>query len=244
MDALILAAGLGTRLRPLTDHTPKALIPVGGVPVIERVARRLIEAGADRLIINTSHLAEQVEAFVRERGGFGVEAVFSREDPGPLETGGALVAARGHFRGDAPFFVHNADILSDLPLREMYAAHTAAGDPLALLAVAERETKRRLLFDRQGLLGRVDEGKGVDQRVREPEGAVRPLPFAGVHVVSPRIFGLVTERGAFSILDPYLRLAAAGERILPFAVDGCRWIDIGRPEQLEEARALFGEGRP
>jgi NDP-sugar pyrophosphorylase family protein len=240
VDALILAAGLGTRLRPLTDHTPKALIPVGGVPVIERVARRLIEAGADRLIINTAHLAEKVEAYVRERSGFGVEAVFSREDPGPLETGGALVAARGHFRGDRPFYVHNADILSEIPLGEMYAAHAAEGDPLALLAVAERETKRRLLFDDRGLLGRVDEGKGVDQRVREPEGPVRPLPFAGVHVVSPRIFDLVTERGAFSILEPYLRLAAAGERILPFAVDGHRWIDIGRPEQLEEARALFG----
>lgn len=239
MDALILAAGLGTRLRPLTDHTPKALIPVGGVPMIERVARRLIEAGADRLVVNTAHLAERIEAYARERGGFGVETVFSREDPGPLETGGALLAARPQLRGDAPFFIHNADILTDLPLEAMYRAHAGGGDPLALLAVAERPTGRRLLFDDRGLLGRTDEGKGVDLRVREPEGQVRPLPFAGVHVVSPRIFGLITERGTFSILEPYLRLAAAGERILPFAVDGCRWIDIGRPEQLEAARALF-----
>ncbi len=241
MDALILAAGLGTRLRPLTDHTPKALIPVGGVPMIERVARRLIEAGADRLIVNTAYLAEQVEAYVAERDGFGVEAVFSREDPGPLETGGALLAARGLFRGDRPFFVHNADILTDLPLAALLDAHRAAGDPLAVLAVAERETDRRLLFDQRGLLGRIDGGKGVDLRVRDPEGTVRSLPFAGVHVVSPRIFDLITERGAFSILEPYLRLAAAGERILPHAVDGSRWIDIGRPEQLEAARALFPE---
>lgn len=242
MDALILAAGLGTRLRPLTDHTPKALIPVGGVPMIERVARRLVAAGADRLVVNTAYLAEQIEAYVRSRDGFGVEVRFSREDPGPLETGGALLAARKHFRGDRPFFVHNADILTDLPLEAMYEAHRAAGDPLAVLAVAERPTDRRLLFDDAGLLGRVDRGKGVDLRAREPRGAVRALPFAGVHVVSPRIFELVTERGAFSILDPYLRLAAAGERILPFAVDGCRWVDIGRPEQLEAARALFAEG--
>lgn len=242
MDALILAAGLGTRLRPLTDHTPKALIEVGGVPMIERVARRLIEAGADRLVVNTAHLAARIEAYARARGGFGVETVFSREDPGPLETGGALLAARDLFRGDAPFFVHNADVLTDLPLGALYDAHRQAGDPLAVLAVAERPTERRLLFDRRGLLGRVDERKDVEIRAREAEGEVRALPFAGVHVVSPRIFGLLTERGAFSILEPYLRLVGEGERILPFAVDGCRWIDIGRPEQLEAARAAFREG--
>ncbi|HLM68599.1 MAG TPA: sugar phosphate nucleotidyltransferase [Longimicrobium sp.] len=237
---MILAAGLGTRLRPLTDHTPKALLDVGGVPIIERVARRLIAAGADRLIINTAHLAEQIEAYVRSRDGFGVEAVFSREDPGPLETGGALLVAQEHFRGDAPFFLHNADILSDIPLGDVHAAHRAAGDPLATVAVLDRPTSRKLLFDDAGLLGRTDEGKGLDLRVRPPVGQVAAIPFAGIHVISPRIFGLLTERGAFSILDPYLRLADAGERVLPFRVDGHTWIDIGRPEQLEQARQKFG----
>jgi NDP-sugar pyrophosphorylase family protein len=236
---MILAAGLGTRLRPLTDHTPKAMLDVGGVPIIERVARRLIDAGADRLIINTAHLAEQIEGYVRSRDGFGVETIFSREDPGPLETGGALLAAREHFRGDAPFFLHNADILSGIPLDAVYAAHRDAGDPLATVAVLDRPTTRRLLFDDVGLLGRVDEGKGLELRVREPAGALHALPFAGIHVVSPRIFGLLTERGAFSILDPYLRLAGQGERVLPFRVDGHSWIDIGKPAQLEQARRLF-----
>jgi NDP-sugar pyrophosphorylase family protein len=217
----------------------KALLEVGGLPILERVARRVIDAGADRLIINTAHLAEQIEAYVRSRDGFGVETVFSREDPGPLETGGALLAAEAHFRKDAPFFLHNADILSAIPLAEMYAAHRAAGDPLATVAVLDRPTTRRLLFDDEGLLGRTDEGKGLDLRVRPPRGEVRALPFAGIHVVSPRIFELLTERGAFSILDPYLRLAAAGEHILPFRVDGHTWIDIGRPEQLEQARRTF-----
>lgn len=237
---MILAAGLGTRLRPLTDHTPKALIDVGGMPIIERVARRLIEAGADRLIINTAHLAQKIEDYVRSMDGFGVETVFSREDPGPLETGGALLAAKAHFRRDAPFFLHNADILSTIPLGEMYAAHRAAGDPVATVAVLDRSTTRKLLFDDVGLLGRTDETKGLDLRVREPVGEVRAIPFAGIHVLSPRIFDLLTERGAFSILDPYLRLAAAGERILPWRVDGYAWIDIGKPEQLEEARRTFG----
>lgn len=237
---MILAAGLGTRLRPLTDHTPKALLDVGGVPIIERVARRLIAAGADRLIINTAHLAEQIEAYVRSRDGFGVEAVFSREDPGPLETGGALLAGEAHFRKDAPFFLHNADILSDIALDRLYAAHQGAGDPLATVAVLDRSTSRKLLFDDAGLLGRADAGKGLDLRVRPPVGEVAAIPFAGIHVISPRIFGLLTERGAFSILDPYLRLAAAGERVLPFRADGHTWIDIGRPEQLEQARRNFG----
>jgi NDP-sugar pyrophosphorylase family protein len=242
MDAMILAAGLGTRLRPLTDHTPKALIDVGGMPIIERVARRLIAAGADRLIVNTAHLAQQIEDYVRSVDGFGVEAVFSREDPGPLETGGALLAAQAHIRKDAPFFLHNADILSEIPLGEMYAAHVAASDPLATVAVMQRETTRKMLFDDVGLLGRIDETKGLDLRVRPAVGEVRALPFAGIHVLSPRIFGLMTERGAFSILDPYLRLAAAGERILPWNADGYAWVDIGRPEQLEEARRRFGGG--
>jgi NDP-sugar pyrophosphorylase family protein len=239
---MVLAAGLGTRLRPLTDHTPKALIDVGGVPMLERVARRLIEAGVDRLVINTHHLGEQIARYVEERGGFGVEAVISHEEGAPLETGGALVAAKELFRQDAPFFLHNADILTDLPLGELYAAHQAAGDPLATVAVMDRPTSRRLLFDDAGLLGRVDEGKGVDLRVRPAVGEVVALPFAGVHVISPRIFGLLTETGAFSILDPYLRLAGAGERVLPFRVDGRLWLDIGRPEQLEAARQAVAAG--
>jgi NDP-sugar pyrophosphorylase family protein len=241
MDAMLLAAGLGTRLRPLTDHVPKAMVDVSGTPILARVARRLVEAGADRLIVNVHHLADVIEAYLAERGGLGVETVVSREDPGPLETGGALIVAEPLFRKDAPFFLHNADILTDLPLRGLYDAHLAAS-PLATLAVMERATSRYLLFDDLGLLGRVDEKKNVEERVREPRGALLRLAFAGVHVVSPRIFGLLTERGAFSILDPYLRLAAAGERILPYRVDGSQWLDIGKPEQLEEARRAYAQG--
>ncbi|HEU0052675.1 MAG TPA: sugar phosphate nucleotidyltransferase [Longimicrobium sp.] len=208
MDALILAAGLGTRLRPLTDHTPKPLIDVAGTPMLARVAGRLVAAGADRLIVNTSHLAEKVEAWVAEHG-LGAETVFSREPEKPLETGGALLAARSLFREDAPFFVHNADILTDLPLGALYRAHQLS-PALATLAVMERETSRHLLFDDRGLLGRADAKLGLDLRVREPVGEVVKLAFGGVHVISPRIFGLLTERGVFSILDPYLRLAGAG----------------------------------
>jgi NDP-sugar pyrophosphorylase family protein len=237
LDALLLAAGLGTRLRPLTDHTPKALLEVGGEPVLEQVARRLIAAGADRLIINVHHLAEQVERYAERRSGWGVEVQFSREAERPLETGGGLLQARHLFRGDAPFFLHNTDILTDLDLRALYEAHLSAGDALATLAVMERPTTRFLLFDDIGLFGRVDEREGLVLRLRESRGDVLKLPFAGVHVISPAIFPLLTERGAFSILEPYLRLAAEGFRILPHRVDGAAWYDIGKLEQLERARA-------
>ena len=238
---MLLAAGLGTRLRPLTDHTPKALVEVGGIPMLERTALRLIEAGADRLIVNTHHLGEQIERYVESRDGWGVEVRFSRETELLLETGGGLAAAAPLFRREAPFFLHNADILTDLPLTAMYAAHSAAGDTLATLATMERPSSRHLLFDDRGLLGRADTGRDLEIRVRDADGPVRRLAFAGVHVISPRIFDRVTERGVFSILDPYLRLAGEGERILPFRVDGSLWLDIGKPEQLDEARRTVAE---
>ncbi|CAN5753853.1 nucleotidyltransferase family protein [soil metagenome] len=236
---MLLAAGLGTRLRPLTDRIPKALLEVGGVPMLEQVARRLIAAGADRLIVNTHHLGEQIERFVAEREGFGVEVRISREAKAPLETGGGLLNAAPHFRRDAPFFLHNTDILSDLPLREMYEAHLASG-ALATVAVMERATLRYLLFDEEGLCGRTDERKGLEIRARPAVGEVRRLAFGGVHVISAEIFELITERGAFSILDPYLRLTGEGHRILPFRVDGYLWQDIGKPEQLDQARQAAG----
>jgi NDP-sugar pyrophosphorylase family protein len=232
---MLLAAGLGTRLRPLTDRIPKALIEIGGVPILERVARRLIDAGADRLVINLHHLGARIREYVVARDGWGVEVIFSEETDQPLETGGGVMHAAAAFRGDAPFFLHNVDILSDIPLREMYAAHLGAS-PLATLAVMERSSSRYLLFDERGLLGRADEKKGLRLEVRKPEGEVRRLAFAGVHVISPGFLERVTERGAFSILDPYLRLVEEGATILPFRVDGCYWTDIGKPEQLEEAR--------
>lgn len=238
---MLLAAGLGTRLRPLTDHVPKALVPVGGVPILERVALRLIEAGADRLIINLHHLGERIREYVRLRDGFGVEVVFSPEPDRPLETGGGVLRAAPLFRGDEPFFLHNTDILSDIPLRAMYDAHRESG-ALATLAVMERRTSRHLLFDDLGLLGRTDEKKELRLEARAAAGEVSALAFGGVHVISPRFPGLLQERGAFSILDAYLRLVGAGERILPFRIDRYRWMDIGRPEQLEAADRWVAQG--
>jgi N-acetyl-alpha-D-muramate 1-phosphate uridylyltransferase len=240
MDAMIFAAGLGTRLKPLTDSLPKPLIPVGGVPMLERVARRLIGAGADRIIINAHHLGEQVEAFVRERDGFGVEVHVSHEKGEPLETGGALRYAAPRFRRDAPFFLHNADVLSDAPLDALYAAHRPRS--VATLGVLDSASERYLIFDDDGLAGYAERHTGSERLVRQRRGTLRRHDFTGIHVVSPVLFDLMPDATAFSLMSLYLKLAAAGERIVPHVLPGCQWIDIGSHEALERAQAMAEAG--
>ena len=159
-DAMIFAAGLGTRLRPLTDHTPKALVEVAGEAMLARTARSLVAAGATRLIINVHHHAEQVIRFVDAHEGFGVDTRISHEPDEPLETGGGLRAARSLFRGDVPIVVHNVDVLLDAPLLALIEQHRASG-ALVSLAVMQRDPQRFLLFDEEGLFGRVDQRKDL-----------------------------------------------------------------------------------
>jgi len=239
---MIFAAGLGTRLRPLTDKMPKALVAVGGVAMLERTTRRLVEAGVTRLVVNVCPFAEAIEAFLRSRGDFGVDVRISHESPAPLDTGGGLRAARGHFRGDRPIVLHNADVYTDLSIARLVAARAEEG-ALAALAVLQRPSSRRLLFDARGLVGRVDDAKSLRTLVRAPDGPVREAPFCGVHVVDARLPALLTETGTFSIVDAYLRLAAAGERIVPVSFDDATWIDIGRPADLERAELLATRAR-
>ena len=240
---MLFAAGLGSRLGKLTDTTPKALVRVGDAPALELVARRLIGAGVHRLIINTHHLADQIVDFVESRDGFGIDVVFSPEETERLETGGGLRHAAHLFEAEAPIFLHNSDIISEVPLSTMYREHLETG-ALATLATMHRQTSRRLLFDEHGLFGRVDDVSELRIQVRRPVGEVRELAFAGIHVVAPELPARITETGVFSILEPYLRLAAAGERIVPMVFDDVSWVDIGKPEQLEAARQnVEGSGR-
>jgi NDP-sugar pyrophosphorylase family protein len=240
MDAMILAAGLGTRLGAITERTPKALVDVAGASALERVARRLIEAGADRLIINAHHHANQLIEHVRGHDGFGVETAFSLEPDAPLETGGGLLHAAGLFRRDAPFFLHNVAVVSGADLRAMYEAHLEPG-ALVTLAVSRRTTSRYLLFDDHGLCGRLDRRDAVQGEAPLHGSEPDQFAFAGIHVISPRLLDMIDERGAFSIMDVYLRLADGGEKIVPFDVSGSEWLEIGTPERLEAARrALRG----
>lgn len=236
---MILAAGLGTRLRPLTDRLPKALVEVDGVPMLERVARRLVAAGVRRLVVNVHHRAEQVERFVAERNGFGVEVAISWEEgESPLETGGGLLAAAPLFEKRAPFFLHNVDVISQVDLGAMYEAHRQAED-LATLAVQDRETSRPLLVDGEGVYGVANRRSGWRQVARAPRGREREVAFAGIHVVSPALFELAHERGRFPIWDPYFRLVREGHRLAAFDIGEARWLEVGTPERLERARSVL-----
>jgi len=232
MKAMIFAAGRGTRLKPLTDTRPKALVEVDGVPLLEITLRRLAAAGTREVIVNTHHFADQVRHFIDTCGAehFGLWRIAISEERELLDTGGGLMKASWFFDDTMPFLVHNVDVLSNVDLAAFITAHTESG-AFATMAAMPRETERPLLFDAQGLLA----GRGTPaspKLVRAIEGETVALGFCGIHAISPAIFPLITERGAFSIVDAYLRLAAQGTRIRAGRIDAARWRDCGRREDL------------
>jgi len=237
MKAMILAAGLGTRLRPLTDDCPKALVEVAGRTLLEIAIRRLRSFGVSEIIVNTHHFADQVADCLQTNKNFGMRIEMSREEE-LLDTGGGLKRAAAFFLQDAdsgtPFLLHNVDVLSTIDLGQMIQSHLERG-ALATLAVQQRASSRQLIFDEQGQLcgrraGRDAEAEGT-RATNQPE----ELAFAGIHVISPRILAMMSEEGAFSIIPTYLRLAGKGEKILAFRADGCYWRDLGRPESIAQA---------
>ncbi len=240
MDALILAAGFGSRLGDLGQHTPKALLEVGGRTMLEHVVDRLVAAGVDRVVVNVHHHADLIERFVDSRE-LGAEILLSHEPERPLETGGGLLNARGLLRRDAPFFLHNVDVLTEADLSALRDAHVASG-ALATLAVSDRPTQRHLLFDEVGLVGWSDGRRDVRIEVRGAVGEVRKRAFAGIHVLAPELPDRITEQGVFSILDVYFRLAREGARIDPVSIGEARWLEVGTPERLEAARAALATG--
>lgn len=229
---MILAAGLGTRLRPLTYDTPKALVEVAGVPVLDRVARRVVALGADRIVVNVSPHAELIRQHIDRRDGWGVQVFVSEEPDGPLETGGGILAAASLFRREGPILVHNADILTDLDLAALLRAHDDGA--MATLAVRPARGDRYLMFDDVGLVG--FEYGGEEKRAREAEGEERRFDFLGVQVISPRLLDRFEETGKFSIFTPYMRLVRAGERMAAHVVGDVRWTDIGTHEELAAAQ--------
>jgi NDP-sugar pyrophosphorylase family protein len=242
MKAMILAAGLGTRLRPLTSDRPKALVEIGGRSLLEITLSRLRALGVGEVIVNVHHFADVVVDYLKANRNFGMRIEVSREEA-LLDTGGGLKKAAWFFLEessglDEPFVLHNVDVISKIDLEPMRQSHIERG-ALATLAVKERETSRYLLFDEQHYLcGRRTGGDRASKLVR-PAQQVEALAFSGIHIISPRIFSLLTEEGAFSIIDSYLRLAAQGDKILAFRADKYCWRDLGRPENVAQAEQDF-----
>jgi NDP-sugar pyrophosphorylase family protein len=247
MKAMVLAAGLGTRLRPLTNDRPKALVEVSGRTLLEITLTRLRDFGINDVIINVHHYADMVIDHVKSAGNFGMRIEFSREDV-LLDTGGGLKKA-AWFLGESadhsgnlgasaikkePFILHNVDVISTIDLGRMVESHKK-NNALATLAVQERATSRYLLFnDDLQLCGRrlVKEEK---TEIVRPSAHLSELAFTGIHVISPRIFSLLTEEGIFSIVPAYLRLAAQGEEIRAFRADEYYWRDLGKAENIRQA---------
>ena len=248
MKAMILAAGMGTRLRPLTDDRPKALVTVAGRTLLEITLSRLRSFGVSDVIVNAHHHAQMIVDYLQAHNNFGMKIELSLEEQ-LLDTGGGLKKA-AHFFSDTPqepFLLHNVDVLSTIDLGQMVRFHSEQ-HALATLAVQQRVTSRYLLFDEQGqLCGRriVSATKAeseLDQLVRSAEH-MQALAFSGIHVLSPLIFEKMKEQGAFSIIDVYLHLASQGEKIIAFRADGCYWRDLGRPENLLQAAHDIASGK-
>ena len=248
MKAMILAAGLGTRLRPLTDDRPKALVTVAGRTMLEIALARLRSFGVGEVIVNTHHFAEKISEYLAAKANFGMHIEISNEEA-LLDTGGGLKKAAWFFLDDkrpedpslAPFILHNVDVISAIDIAGMVEAHKKSG-ALATIAVMDRETSRHLLFDEKGLLCGRRKGREGEPEMARAARNVRALAFCGIHVISPRIFSLMTEAGAFSIIDVYLRLAAQGETIAGFQTDGAYWRDLGRAEHVSAAAREIESG--
>ena len=238
MKAMILAAGLGTRLRPLTDDRPKALVEINGRTLLEITLSRLGAYGIREVIINVHHFADMILEYLEAYDNFGMRIEVSREEV-LLGTGGGLKKAAYFFRGDSdrsnePFILHNVDVISTIDLRRMVQFHTE-NQALATLAVKDRETLRHLVFDDQLQLCGRQYGRDREPEFVRPVSHAQALAFSGIHVISPRLLAMMTEEGIFSIMTSYLRLAAQQEKILAFRADEYYWRDLGRPENVLQA---------
>jgi len=245
MKAMIFAAGLGTRLRPLTDDRPKALVEINGRTLLEITLSRLRTFGIRDVVINVHHFADKLVAYLKSNDNFGMRIDVSLEDV-LLDTGGGLKKAAHFFLDDShnpktdspkteePILVHNVDVISTIDLARMLKVHTL-NHALATLAVQDRETSRYLVFDEHLHLCGRQIGRDTTAEMVRPSRHVQPLAFSGIHIVSPRLLANLTEQGAFSIVTSYLRLAGKGETILAFRADESYWRDLGRPDDLKLA---------
>lgn len=233
---MIFAAGLGTRLKPLTDHMPKALVPVAGKPMLEHVISKLKSAGFDEIVINVHHFADQIIDFLKEKDNFGIRIWISDESEELLDTGGGIKKAAPYF--DEPFLVHNADILSNIDLKAMYNYHLTSSNDATLL-VSPRKTVRYLLFDEGN---RLQGWVNKDTLQTKPEGFVyhpevqKEYAFGGIHVISPTLFKYMGDgwTGKFSIMDFYLRTCHEAQ-LGGYVKEDLQLIDIGKPDTLAKA---------
>lgn len=235
---MILAAGLGTRLKPFTDKHPKALAIVNGKTILQRNIEYLASFGVKEVIVNVHHFADQIIDLIKTNNGFGSAITFSDETNEVLETGGGIKKAEWFFEKEKePFAVMNVDVLTDMDLNKMLQQHNK-NKPLATLAVTSRFTSRYFLFDEMNhLCGWKNEKTGEQKISRETKKYIQKA-FSGIHIISPKIFPLIKFNGKFSMVDVYLDLAKT-QMIEAFDHSNSKFIDVGKPESIINAENMF-----
>ncbi len=240
MKALLLAAGNGTRLKPLTNNKPKALVEINGVTLLERNIKKLMFYGVNEIIINVHHHASQIIQFLKEKDHFGIKIEISDERDELLDTGGGLLKASWFFDDKMPFFIHNVDVLSEVNLEEMLDHHNYTNLEITL-AVKKRESSRYLLFDKQNhLIGwKNAETKGIVMTRNSPL-VYEEYGFSGIQVMNPSVFNDIKEKGKFSLIDLYLTLGKH-YMIGAYIHNDDRWVDVGTKEKLKKAKKIADE---
>jgi N-acetyl-alpha-D-muramate 1-phosphate uridylyltransferase len=237
MKAMLFAAGLGTRLKPYTDHIPKALVEVNDRTLLELNIRYLQRFGIYDLIVNVHHFASMIEDMLMDNDGFGSNVAVSDERNELLETGGGLKKAGWYFSGEDAFVVMNVDILTNLDLGKMIAAHNKC-NAAGTLAVMKRESSRQLLFDEKMRLCGWRNSKTDQERIPVPAPDLQPYAFSGIQVLSQKVLEANPFEGKFSLIDLYLHLAKDNV-LLGYDHSGNLFIDVGKPGSIEQAEYLF-----
>lgn len=234
MQAMILAAGLGTRLKPITETIPKALVKINGITLLEITIRKLIYNDFRKIIINVHHFADQIKEFLNDNT-FAADIIISDESELLMDTGGGIKFAKKYF-DDSPILIHNVDIISDINLYDFYQYHIT-DDSIASLCVSNRESNRYLLFNNNNALcGWKDVKKGEKIVVRDdPE--LKPYAFNGIHIINPEIIELFPDEKVFSVIKAYLKVAEY-ENITAYLTENTKWIDVGKVNSLESAEVI------
>jgi len=236
---MIFAAGNGTRLKPLTNNKPKALVKIGGITLLERNIRFLKKYGINDITINVHHFSQQIIDFLKQHNFFDVSISVSNESDELLGTGGGLKKAIPFLNGNEDILIINTDILTNINLNSLFSFHNNSKS-LSTLVVRKRTTSRYLLFDNNNYLTGWENIKTRERKIVRPEtiNTSKPYAFSGIQVISPKILSLITENGFFSIIDLYLRLAV-NEKISSFIDNDSLWMDAGKYSEINKAEDLI-----
>ena len=238
MKAMILAAGIGSRMKDLTKERPKCLMKVGGTTMLENIAKRLISAGVTEIVINMHHFPDLIQNYIQLKDCFGIPVHLSFEEE-LLDTAGGIKNVEEILRGDEPFIVHNCDIYTQYSLEKLISEHKSNG-AVATLAVADIENDRPLLFNQEGnLLGWRNKSTKEEVLLNEKDEVVEKL-FCGFYIASPEIFDFMPEQGTpHSVITTFLDVVRDNKKVIAADIGESFWIDIGTPEKFEELKSVL-----